>query len=297
MITSFSHAHTARFGSGSTILRARGNEPLSIEQLQTVAPSVFAAEAHASRSSRYTYIPTVDVLRGLMAEGFAPYEVRQGGSRDEAKRGFTKHMLRLRHASQGAALVGGDSVRELILLNAHDGTSSYQLMSGLFRMVCTNGLITCEGGEMLRIAHKGDIISNVIEGSYQILADSAVIGERVEALQGLTLSTGEQEAFAAAALELRYTAKDDAGIVQAAPIEPRQVNMPHRTADQGADMWKTFNRVQENLINGGSSYVHRAANGQRSHRHTRPVNSIDGNVNLNRALWTLATKMQELKAA
>lgn len=296
-ISSFNSTRVARFGHGAVILRARGNEALSMEQLQVAAPSVFAEAAHGSRSERCTYIPTSEVLAGLAREGFAPYEVRQSGSKDDEKRGFTKHVLRLRHASH-TGLIAGDSMRELILLNTHDGTSSYQLMSGLFRIVCCNGLITCEAGEMQRVAHKGDIISNVIEGAYKIISDNAAIGENVAEMQALTLNRGEQEAFAAAALELRFNAKDaETGEIKKAPVEPASILRLHREADRGADLWRTFNVVQENLINGGAGYVHRAANGRRSRRETRPVQSIDGNVSLNRALWTLAAKMQELKAA
>ncbi len=42
----------------------------------------------------------------------------------------------------------------LILLNSHDGTGSYQLMSGVFRIVCRNGLIVSEGeAHMIRVPH------------------------------------------------------------------------------------------------------------------------------------------------
>ena len=293
---SFNNARVAKFGSGATILRARGDEALTIEQLQAAAPSVFAEGAHDSRSERYTYIPTIEVLRGLMKEGFSPYEVRQGGSRDEAKRGFTKHLLRLRHASQGA-LVAGDSKRELVLLNAHDGTSSYQLMSGLFRMVCSNGLITCDAGQMQKVAHKGDIVHNVIEGAYRVIEDGEAVEHQVNDMRALQLSSGEQQAFAAAALELRFNDKNDNGSIKPAPIEPEALLRAKRADDVGNDMWKTFNRVQEHVMTGGGRYIHRAANGRRSYRETRPVQSIDGNVTLNRALWVLASKMQELKAA
>ncbi len=294
---SFTHTNTARFGSGAAIMRARHGEFLDANQVRSVAPSIFAEDKHASRSSRYTYIPTGAVLAGLEKEGFRVTEVRQGGSRDDEKRAFTKHMVRLRHASDAGQMVAGDSVRELILVNSHDGTSSYQLMSGLFRIVCSNGLITCENGQMQRVAHKGDIINNVIEGAYTLLEDSKLIGSRVGELQGLQLSAPESEAFAAAALALRFNDKDDNGEIKAAPVSPAQVLRPVREADVGSDMWRTFNRVQEHLINGGAGYVHRAANGRRSRRETRPVNSIDGNVSLNRALWVLASKMAEIKQA
>lgn len=277
----------ARFGSGGVILRSK--EALEDDQIRNAAPSVFAQDKHASRSDKYTYIPTSEVLAGLRKEGFQPYEVRQGGSRDEEKRGFTKHLIRLRRESAPSV---GDSLREIVLLNSHDGTSSYQLMSGVFRLVCSNGLIVSEGDmQTIRIPHKGDITSQVIEGAYKIIDDGAIIDERIGEMQALQLSAPEQEAFAAAAAELRF----EEGKI---PVRAEQLNRARRSDDTGADMWRTFNRVQENLVQGGLYYTQRDPNGRRiATRQTRAVNSIDGNVTLNRALWTLAAKMQELKTA
>ena len=170
-------------------------------------------------------------------------------------------------------------------------------MSGLFRIVCTNGLITCDGGEMQRIAHKGDIVSNVIEGAYTIIDHAQDVAARADDMRAITLRGDEQLALAEAALTLRYTDKDEQGNVKKAPIEATDLLRSHRMADNEHTLWHSFNRIQENVVNGGSRYTHRAATGRRTMRETRPVNSIDGNVTLNRALWTLATRMQELKAA
>ncbi|MNW03587.1 hypothetical protein D3C71_1995420 [compost metagenome] len=38
---------------------------------------------------------------------------------------------RLRHASQ----INGREANEIILLNSHDGTSSYQMLAGMFRLL------------------------------------------------------------------------------------------------------------------------------------------------------------------
>jgi hypothetical protein len=46
-------------------------------------------------------------------------------------------MIRLRHASQ----INGSEANEIILLNSHDGMSSYQMLAGMFRFVCQNGLV------------------------------------------------------------------------------------------------------------------------------------------------------------
>ena len=45
-----------RFARNTRVLRA--DAPLSEDQMRSAAPSVFAEGKHASRSERYTYIPT-----------------------------------------------------------------------------------------------------------------------------------------------------------------------------------------------------------------------------------------------
>lgn len=82
------------------------NPVMSDDMLRKVAPSIFATEAHDSRSARYTYIPTVDILNGLRREGFQPVAAMQSRARDESKRDHTKHLIRLRHESTTARAVG-----------------------------------------------------------------------------------------------------------------------------------------------------------------------------------------------
>lgn len=277
----------ARFGSGGAFLRSSAT--LDDDAIASVAPSVFADNKHGSRSDRYTHIPTADVLKGLRAEGFFPYEVRQGGSRDEEKRGFTKHLIRLRR--EGDRQVG-DSVRELVLLNSHDGTSAYQLMSGLFRLVCSNGLVIADGqAQMIRIPHKGDVVGKVVEGAYSIISEGEAIDAQVDSMRSTSLSRQEQIAFANAALAVRYGE-------ESAPIENHQLLTPRRRDDDKNDLWHTFNRIQENMIKGGVRYNQRDEYGRIiARRQTRTVNSVSANVNLNRALWSLASVMQRLKVA
>jgi Domain of unknown function (DUF932) len=286
-----SGARIAKFGTG-VVIRARGSDPLDVDTMRRMTPSVFAVDKHTSRSERFTYVPTVEVLKALEKEDFLPFEVRQGGSRDVDKRGFTKHLIKLRQGGQVMRNVG-DAIRELVLLNAHDGTSSYRLMSGVFRMVCSNGMVVADG-EMhdVRIPHKGDIVGDVINAAYEIVDDGKRVDESMREMAAITLTRPEQEAFAESALHIRYGD-------EVAPIQPRQLLAPRRSADDRPDLWHTFNRVQENLVErGGISYMHRNEQTRRiQHRHTRPVNGIAENVKLNQALWTLAAKMAELKAA
>ncbi|MBX5869593.1 DUF945 domain-containing protein [Pseudomonas aeruginosa] len=272
----------SRFPSRSPVLRS--DSPLSDDQIHRVAPSIFAEAPHESRSQRYAYIPTATVLTELRKEGFQPFMVTQTRTRHDDRRDYTKHMIRLRHASQ---INARGEANEIILLNSHDGTSSYQMLAGMFRFVCSNGLVCGDTVADVRVPHKGDVAGQVIEGAYQVLHGFDRALESRESMQAITLDEGEAEVFARAALSLKYDDPD-----KPAPITESQILMPRRFDDRRPDLWSVFNRTQENLTKGG---LHgRSANGRR--QQTRPVQGIDSDIRLNRALWLLADGLRQLKA-
>ena len=108
-------------------------------------------------------------------------------------------------------------------------------------------------------------------------------------MKRLTLSEDEERAFATAALALRYGERSDGQPL--APITVEQLMEARRPEDFGRNLWKAFNRVQENTIRGGQPG--RSTTGRRM--RTREVASIDRGVSLNRALWVLAEEMRKLK--
>ena len=271
----------SRFSHRSPVLRS--NHPLSDDQIRAVAPSIFADTPHESRSERYSYIRTAAVLTELRKEGFQPFMVCQTRVRNEDRRDYTKHMLRLRHESQ----INGDEANEIVLINSHDGTSSYQMLAGMFRFVCQNGLVCGDTFADVRVHHKGNVIDHVIEGAYEVLHGFEQVQDSRDAMRAIALDDGEAEVFARSALVLKY---DEPG--KTLPITESQILRPRRFDDNHTDLWSTFNRVQENLVKGGLSG--RSANGRR--QRTRPVQGIDQNVRLNRALWLLAEGLRKLKA-
>ena len=271
----------SRFGRNQHVLRS--SSPLSDEQIMSVAPSIFSEAKHASRSDRYTCIPTIDVLRGLKKEGFSPFMVCQTNTRDSDKRDSAKHMIRLRHADQ----INASESKEVILLNSHDGSSSYQMLAGVFRFVCSNGMVCGDVQNDVRIRHTGDVIDNVIEGAFRVVEDFELVDGQMNGMKALTLNDGEQAAFAREALALKYDTE-----LTPAPITEEQLLRPKRTADRAGDLWTTFNRIQEGVLRGG--LMGRSATGQRV--TTREVKGINQNIKLNRALWVLAEEMRKLKA-
>ena len=273
-----------RFARNTHIIRS--DSPLAEDQMRSAAPSIFAPGKHQSRSDRYAYIPTIDVLRGLRKEGFEPFMVAQSRSRIEGKTEYTKHLIRMRHAG---LLSARPEANEIILINSHDGASSYQMLAGVFRFVCCNGLVCGTVSNDIRIPHKGNVQDDVIEGAFRVLDDFEEVDTSTEAMKCLTLNDAEERAFATAALALRYGERTDGQ--PPAPITAEQLVEARRPEDLGHSLWTTFQRVQENAMRGGQPG--RSTQGRRV--RTREVASIDRGVSLNRALWVLAEEMRKLK--
>jgi hypothetical protein len=268
-------------------------------QLRRLAPSIFAETRHESRSERFQVIPTWNAVQALMKEGFVPVAAKQGGTRIEGKAAFTKHIVRFRH---GTALMQGNDemLPEIILRNAADGTSSYRVMSGLFRPICKNGLVSADVVEDFKVGHTGNIIHKVIEGTWKVVGQTQKVIEQADSWQSVRLNRDDREIFAEAVHTLRFA---DANEATRQAINPRQLLAPKRPEDQCRwDLWHTFNIAQENAIRGGQRGVvnrHDEKTGENQIRQitVRPLNSIDGDTALNKALWVLSTKFAELKAA
>ena len=284
MFSSHSPSLATRFARNTHVIRSE--QPLAEDQMRMAAPSIFAEGKHASRSERYTYIPTIEVLRGLRKEGFEPFMVAQSKSRIEGKTDFTKHMIRMRHVAQ---VYAKPEANEIILINSHDGASSYQMLAGMFRFVCCNGLVVGTVANDIRIPHKGNIQNDVIEGAFRVLEDFEAVDASAEGMKALTLKVDEQRAFATAALAVRYGERSEGE--PPAPITADQLIEARRPEDLGHSLWTTFQRVQENALRGGQRG--RSVQGRRM--QTRPVGSIDRSVSLNRALWVLAEEMRKIR--
>src|SRR6476661_718801 len=222
---------------------ARSETPLLEDQMRHAAPSIFATAKHVSRSERYTYIPTIEVLRGLRKEGFEPFMVAQSKSRIEGKTEFTKHLIRMRHAAQVAART---EASEIILINSHDGASSYQMLAGVLSFVCCNGLVCGTVSNDIRIPHKGNVQDEVIEGAFRVLDDFEAVDASTEGMKSLTLEEGEERAFATAALALRYGERSEGQ--PPAPITAAQLVEARRIEDTGHSLWTSFQRIQENVM-------------------------------------------------
>lgn len=248
---------------------------LSPEALRERAPAAFADSAHESRSSAYRFISSATVVDALRVAGFYPVEARQAIRARSVL--HARHLIRFRRRFETVEL--RDAVPEILFLNSHDGTSAYQLRVGLYRAVCTNGLVVSEGTfPVFRVAHRGDIVADVVRAALQVSERFEALASSVERMERTRLDQLERLDFAAQAVALRFHGASETG------LEPSRLLVPRRAEDAGEDLWRTFNVVQENVLRGG--IVRRTASGRLM--RTRAIRAIREDVRLNAGLWDLA---------
>jgi hypothetical protein len=269
---------------------------LSDEHIRRFAPSVFAQSASTKQSDRYAFIPTINVIEGMRANNWDVVKASESRTRDILQRGYTKHMVRFTPRESNMTMVG-DSRIEVVLINSHNGSSQYVLMSGIFVLVCSNGLVIADGEvDAIKVRHTGNAIEQVIDGSNRILQNAPRVNETIKEWKQIPLTVPEQNILARAAHSYRFD--------QDSPIKPEQLLAPKRYADNGSDLWSTFNRIQEHTVRGNDrarTADTRDERGRLIQRgrmvRSREVKSISDNVKLNQALWQMAEDMAKLKRA
>lgn len=262
----------------------RNNGGLSLETLERNIPSIFAAEAHQSRSARYTYIPTLDILQGMIKEGFIPVQAMQAKPRIQDKMNFAKHLIRLRRKDD-LGKYNPESF-EIVLVNSHDGSSTYNLMNGVFRMVCENGLISGDVENDYKIQHKGNIIDNVIEAAYTVLGTADQTMEDIQEMKGIELKQEEKLLLAEYSLKARFEDKEEDEI----PLQPRHLLRPRRYDDNKNDLFTTMNVIQENALKGGITNFDKDF----KRKTTRAINGIDQNIKVNKLIWSFAEELKKI---
>ena len=269
-----------------------------IESMNTTEPvsfnydsPVLASEPANTVSGDYKFLSTIDTVNRLNDEGWRTMSVQHVKKRDKSKLAHSKHRVILAPPGDFSDnIVGGTSPR-LIIQNAHDGSSALRFMLGLFRMICSNGMIVSTSMlEAMRMIHKQSHGGSMDELLNRFGESWNRTSSTIDKWKNIDLSTSEANAFALNAFQLRHPsiAKDDIG------NNHQQLLKTSRTEDESPSLWHRFNTVQERLTLGGYSIAGPVADGEVLNRRqgARALRGAVADTRMNRGLWDLALQAE-----
>ena len=251
---------------------------LSLDQAREKAPAIFATKpADYINLNRYKFTPTTDIIEHMDTMGWKLTNAKQSKTKVPLRQNFGVHITEFQHPdlyiknSEG----GVEARPTVVLLNSHDGSRPINFEMGLFRLVCSNGLMVKDkdfgGFKERHTKYTLQEVQNMIE--QKMLGLNSTV-EKINRWSGIEMSAKDRRSFAIDALALRLGEEK-----VAEDYEIMEILSPRRDADAPNTLWHTFNRVQENIIRGGY---------QMNNRTARPITNPIQDMVLNQGLWSLA---------
>ena len=259
-------------------------KPLTNEQLKAKAPSLFQNQPYHEVSSKYHFIGTIDIIEQLRNESWFPVAVSQSGVRDENKEGFQQHYVRFQHFSD--LINPNANVVELLLFNSHDRSMSFSISAGVYRYICSNGLIIADSVfDSYKIKHLGDKENDVIDAVNKITQIKQKLLDKISKFESITLSKNEKEAFLQSAIPLRFEEHLELD-------NPTELLTPLRIEDKKDDLYTVLNILQENFLSSKVSGYNKETNRRFT---SKQITSISKDVEINKGLWEIAERIANIK--
>ena len=259
---------------------------LTKEQIKNSAPLVFAEQpTNPDVSGKYLFVNTETIIDDLAKLNWFPVQVAQRKGRKAEGTIFSKHMVAFQNPDIKITGSDGDEAYPRILLtNSHDGMQSFRFSVGIFRLVCSNGLVVAdEKFNDFRIKHKGYTFDELRDVVAQAVKDLPNKVEVMNQMRNRILTEEEKNKLALDAMLIR-AGIDSLDYDQETLSE---ILEPTRKADEGDDLWRVFNVIQEKIINGN---FHAALKGAKV-RKVRKIKSFEKDIQVNKDLFKLATSL------
>jgi len=269
-------------------LTSIGYRVKNMEELKTYAPAAFATKAADGVTDRYTFIGSEEIVSRIVDLGWELHSAKQNGPNP-----FSRHMVRFTNPNLGWFKTKTDNVMpQIILDNSHNRASGLQLHMGLFRLVCTNGLVVAIPGMYsgIKFRHMGvdkEALKKILDASAE---QYKLVGDHVNDMMEVRMSQDQSEEFAVKAIARRepHMFINEDGTINmkklTASTNPKEIITPIRGEDRADNLWTVFNVIQERMIKGG--YARITASGRNS--TVRGLTNAVRNVELNKELWGIA---------
>lgn len=247
---------------------------LTANPVSNLLPAVTNTENDSRVSSRYKHVQTSDVVDALSVHGF-----QVTGQRQKSDTG--KHGVILVNREFGFIdRTGSENFATITLFNSHDARGAVQLIAGFYRLICSNGMVSGELTDTLRVRHSQNGIDQLSAIVAMAPARLRVYAETILAMQNKELTDKERVTLA----QNIFTRIQETRAIGNVP----DLLFPRRPEDVTNDLYTTANIIQENIIKGGMQ----SAN---SNRRLRPVTGLQSQTELTQLVMNEATAL--LRAA
>ena len=263
--------------------------PMTNEEVMSVCPYAFAeVPTNPKVSGKYVHANTQTVIEDMEKLGWYPVEAKQCRQKKGSKGIRSFHIVVMESGDVKTNILGPngnvESKVRIIIQNSHDGFNSFRFMMGVYRFVCSNGMVVADAQfadfSIRHINYSFEELRGVVA---KVMLEIPATIDKMNMMSTTVLTYDQKRAMAVETYKIRkgYAADDDVN-VDDQTVE--DLLTPVRTEDEGDSLWNVFNVLQEKMIKGGFS----ASGKNGKFRKQRPITSIKKDLDYNERLWAVA---------
>lgn len=265
------------------MMRFSGNlqKFLTEDEIRQRCPLVFATSPTNDKvSEKYTVANTYTVIQDMEKLGWKVVRAAQRKATKKSSGRFSYHMVALQNPDIKITkqVDGGEETVEcfpqIILTNSHDGLSCFQFRVGLYRCICSNGLVISDAElSEFKIRHIYYSFENLRAVVGRILEALPSKVERMSQMSNVLLSEDQKLDFAKKALSIRKGVKEEE--LQADEETYKDLLTPVRKEDEGSSLWNVYNVLQEKIVKGGYTTAEEGKKARKVRKVTSFIKELD----------------------
>ncbi len=228
-------------------------QKLTRDQIAERAPQVYTEAPYEGVSGKYTFLPTYQIVEDMEKLGWFVSDAKTMKTSNATQRKYGKHMVMFYNPdiSIKNAEGGAEAYPQILIINNHRGWGRFKFEIGIFRLVCSNGLVIKSEDygtfEMRHFGYSFQELKELVEKAIDILPN---VVQKINNLSNKIMTREEMHSFATKAIQARF---GEERLVDASEVQ--QVLAAARGEDEGSNLWVVMNRVQEHLVRGGFTMV------------------------------------------
>lgn len=259
------------------------------DEMKTKAPYIFADKpTNGGVSERYTLASTETLIDDMAKLGWGVTDCKQQRANKRSNvRSF--HMVSFQNPDVYIEGEGGniEAYPRVIITNSHDGFHSFKFMIGLYRLVCSNGLIIATqefaNVSIRHINYEFEELRRIVAQAIEATRKNV---EVMNAMQETTLTAEQKADFATKAVAIRKGVKAEDKMPKLTEEDVEDILSPVRDEDKGDDLWSVYNVLQEKMMKGD---FHFGKTKLGKNRKARPITGAAKDIEVNQKLFETAS--------